>query len=601
MQDAKQLRPAITLWLREQGLPLNKAFRCLNPAHTDTNPSMRYNPRSHTVHCFACGATYDIFQLVGQQQGLDGFRQQLAAVAEKYGTASPLTVARPVRVEAEDFFSYRAGEGRPHPYFAARGLSEATVRRFGLVVEREWAVLPVFGPDGRCAGLCRRSIRPDAALRYKNSRGSLGLWNAAALAENRPLFVTEGIFDALSLIECGCNAVALCGAANIGKLEAALPDTLPALIAAGDGDEAGQTMNERLLAMAKQRGIPAVALALPAGCKDANAALLEQKPALSAACAAALHAVGEETAAEAPAEQETLADELLAYLRKRQARKPLSVGLDGVDALLGGGLGPGLCVLGAVSSMGKTSLLLQWADEFARQGREVLFLTIEMNRFELLAKSLARCSGGKFTAREILAGAVDEQELLGLLAVYRQQTGDRVEFCEPEEPLTPALLTRIVDEAVEKNGGTAPVIVLDYLQLMAPEHPAATDKQNTDRAVQALKQLAKRYDTQVLCVSSFNREAYTGSATLAAYKQSGLVEYSADLLLALQYEKAADPGFDPMQAASNDRRSLQLTVLKNRFGTAGESVPLQYTPAAERFAEKQPVAKTEKKARPMLR
>ena len=68
--DAKTLKSCLPQWLREHGLPLHKPFACLNPAHRDAHPSMGYNEKNQTVHCFACGATYDIFDLVGQEENL---------------------------------------------------------------------------------------------------------------------------------------------------------------------------------------------------------------------------------------------------------------------------------------------------------------------------------------------------------------------------------------------------------------------------------------------------------------------------------------------------------------------------------------------------
>ena len=58
----------------------------------------------------------------------------------------------------------------------------------------------------------------------------------------------------------------------------------------------------------------------------------------------------------------------------------MSTGIAGLDKALDGGLHAGLTVLGAVSSMGKTSLMLQMADTLAAAGRNVLFITIEMSR-----------------------------------------------------------------------------------------------------------------------------------------------------------------------------------------------------------------------------
>ena len=128
----------------------------------------------------------------------------------------------------------------------------------------------------------------------------------------------------------------------------------------------------------------------------------------------------------------------------------------------------------------------------------------------------------------------------------------------------------------------APVLVLDYLQLVAPARAGMTEKQTTDAAVAMLKQLARRYELPIVAASSLNREAYRPGSTdpgMSAFKESGSVEYSADLLLVLKYR--ADTGKEHRPGP----RRLVLTILKNRFGPTGESVPLDYEPEKELFRD----------------
>ena len=58
------LRPMLETYLRERGIDPRKRFRCLNPEHFDHDPSMGYDSKRHKVHCFACGADYDLFDLL---------------------------------------------------------------------------------------------------------------------------------------------------------------------------------------------------------------------------------------------------------------------------------------------------------------------------------------------------------------------------------------------------------------------------------------------------------------------------------------------------------------------------------------------------------
>lgn len=571
--DTKTLKSCLPQWLREHGLPLHKPFACLNPAHQDAHPSMGYNEKNQTVHCFACGATYDIFDLVGQEENLTDFPSKMKAVNRRYGGGEIIRVtAKPTQA-----FPYKEGGGRSDPYFTGRGLSDETVRRFGLVVENGYAVLPVF-VDGVCRSVCRRAIDPAVEPRYQNSRGAMQLWNSAAMerAAGKELFVTEGIFDALSLEELGFPAVALCGAANTGKLVQKIDEYVPVawperVILAGDADAAGQGMNEKLREQLTARGIACAVLALPDGCKDVNEALVQNRDALQAACEAA-------ATAQEVQQQPTLEDEFLAYLGRRGGAAVMSTGIAGLDKALDGGLHAGLTVLGAVSSMGKTSLMLQMADTLAAAGRNVLFITIEMSRMELIAKSAVR--GTRERARSLLDGKLPEEKVRGLISAYRQKTGGRVELWEPDAPLTPAFLDEKVSAFCAQH--ESPVLFLDYLQLVAPARTGMTEKQTADAAVAMLKQLARRYDMPVMAASSLNREAYRpGSAEpgLSAFKESGSVEYSADLLLVLKYRTDAD------RENKTAPRHLALTILKNRFGATGESIPLDYEPEKELFRD----------------
>ena len=41
-----------------------KLIHCINPEHRDRTPSMSYHPQSRRLHCFGCGANYDLFDVI---------------------------------------------------------------------------------------------------------------------------------------------------------------------------------------------------------------------------------------------------------------------------------------------------------------------------------------------------------------------------------------------------------------------------------------------------------------------------------------------------------------------------------------------------------
>ena len=86
-------------------------------------------------------------------------------------------------------------------------------------------------------------------------------------------------------------------------------------------------------------------------------------------------------------------DEFNEYILDEERTKALSTGIDVIDeALEGGFYKKNLVILGAISSMGKTTLALQIADNIARQKQDVLIFSLEMAKEELIAKSLSRLS-----------------------------------------------------------------------------------------------------------------------------------------------------------------------------------------------------------------
>ena len=140
--------------------------------------------------------------------------------------------------------------------------------------------------------------------------------------------------------------------------------------------------------------------------------------------------------------------------------------------------------------------------------------------------------------------------------------------------------------------GNKPVVILDYLQILAPYDMRSTDKQNTDKAVLELKRLSRDCKITVLGISSFNRDSYKagggvnqGKVSMTDYKESGALEYSADVLLGLEFASAGTKEYDERTEKKKDPRQIRLVVLKNRNGKAWESCSFDYFPLFNYYSE----------------
>ena len=96
----------------------------------------------------------------------------------------------------------------------------------------------------------------------------------------------------------------------------------------------------------------------------------------------------------------------------------------------------------------------------------------------------------------------------------------------------------------------APVVIVDYLQIIKGANERGTDKQNTDAAILDLKHISRDYNTPVIVISSFNRDNYDNTANMAAFKESGGIEYSADTLIGIQYRGQGEKNFNEENEAS---------------------------------------------------
>jgi replicative DNA helicase len=279
----------------------------------------------------------------------------------------------------------------------------------------------------------------------------------------------------------------------------------------------------------------------------------------------------------------------------------ISTGFTKLDEALDGGLYEGLYIMGAISSLGKTTLIIQIADQIAQAGQDVLIFSLEMARTEIMAKSISRhtlqqvlSNGGDVrnakTTRGITTGkrylkySKAEHEIInGALTAYGTYA-DRIYISEGIGDIGAEQIRETVKQHILFTGNT-PVVIVDYLQILAPYNERATDKQNTDKAVLELKRISRDYKTPVIGISSFNRANYSVAVTMEAYKESGAIEYSGDVLLGLQLKGVGEKSFDANEAKKKNPREVELVVLKNRNGRTGDKLEYKYYPLFNYFKE----------------
>lgn len=576
--------------------------------------------------CFSCNAGGDIFDLYGAINGTTDHNEQLRGLSEMYGiqVASYRSTAQedfspeyqnhakneqythnsihtsvytqadpPQQTDYTDFFLQAHKAVEQTDYWKRRGLSKETVDRFKLGYVAEWRhpkapkapasprlIIPT-SPYSYLARDTRETIPEEQRAYSKSKVGSIQLFNKKALqTATKPIFIVEGELDALSIIEVGGEAVALGTTTKSKALIELLKAQAPAqaLIIALDNDEAGQRASRELTEGLQGLNIPCYSFNPCGQYKDANESLQRDRQALAIAVEEAEHLQDEEAQAQKEA---YLKNSTAHYLQSfvngiaDSVDTPyIPTGFKKLDSVLDGGLYEGLYIVGAISSLGKTTIITQIADQIAQAGTDVLIFSLEMARAEIMAKSISRhtlqsvlATGGDIrnakTARGITTGkryidySQTERDLINSSIMEYSKYAQNIYISEGVGDIGAEQIRETVQKHILFTGKT-PVVIIDYLQILAPYSERATDKQNTDKAVMELKRISRDYKTPVIGISSFNRANYREAVTMEAFKESGAIEYSSDILIGLQLKGAGKKDFDANEAKRKTPERLSL-------------------------------------------
>jgi replicative DNA helicase len=506
-------------------------------------------------------------------------------------------------------------------YLKSRGISLETARRFGLGYDSGYLVIPSGD------GYNKRNTNPDCKHndRFRKAKDlkSKGFgWDK--LEPGAVCWVVEGEIDALSLFEAGQIAAGLGGVGNVDSFCKDLesrPDFTtnpPKLILALDNDDKGQEAQDKLEAWLKEKGTPYEILNGSWKVFSANEAVKDANEALCLMGLEAFRDAANEYVLEFKDEKQRSAARYLEsnvasklhqlWSDAQNADSPKPTGFNAIDKILGGGLRPGLYVFGAIPSLGKTALVLQIANNLAKSGIDILYFSLEMPASDLVWRSVScisyvRDKEHALSQRELQFKKWDDlgPKHENALNAYDEFARTSAKFMWIQESIG-GLSVDVLEAAIANHKamrGCAPVVVVDYLQIMQPHEPHMTDKAALDYNSLRLKQISNRYQTPMLIISSFNRANYGKDAGFESFKESGAIEYCSDCLFALQFKEMVDAiecasskdadkaGRDATKAAkAKETREIELVVLKNRMGqlTDKRGINMSFVPKYNYFA-----------------
>lgn len=498
-------------------------------------------------------------------------------------------------------------------YLTARGISPATAARYWIGYDP--AADPAGNPGGTGESIhpaprviiptteshyIGRSIDPDTARQYQkmnNKGGKPGLFNERALftQDAQEVFITEGAFDALSIIEAGAAAVSLNSTSNADALIKLLEQrpTTATLILCLDNDDAGKKATDVLRQGLQRLNVSHITGSICGGYKDPNEFLQADRAGFTDAVQAAQR--------QAAAKPDNVSDYIAQLMGTdiERFRNDIKTGFNNLDAKAGG-LYTGLYAVAAISSLGKTTFCAQLADQLAAGGHDVIFFSLEQSRLEMVSKSIARITAEKDPEKAVTSlqtrkgyGGKIAQEAA---KEYIKRVGDRISIVEGNFNCNISFIGDYIRQYIRRNN-TRPVVFIDYLQILQPEtvnNRQQTTKEMVDSTVTELKRLSREMNLTIFIISSVNRANYLTPIDFESLKESGGIEFTCDVIWGLQLQCLNDPLFSEQnklkekrekikQEKAADPRKIELCCLKNRYGIANFSCYFDYFPANDLF------------------
>lgn len=300
-----------------------RTLKGLCPFHSEKTPSFVVYPENNSFYCFGCAAGGDIITFIKMAEHLE-YVEAVRFLAEKVGMTVPDDVredsaaklrTRLLELNRESARFFYSNLISPQgtaglQYLRERGLSDRTIRRFGLgyapdswdklknhllqkgfseqemlaaaVIRqndrggsydqfRNRVMFPIIDLRGAVIGFGGRNLG-DQKPKYLNSsdtpvfKKSRGLFamNIAKATKEQRLILCEGYMDAIAIHQAGFdNAVATLGTALTSEQARLISQYVPEVVLSYDSDEAGRKATDRAERLLSEVGLRIKVLNIP--------------------------------------------------------------------------------------------------------------------------------------------------------------------------------------------------------------------------------------------------------------------------------------------------------------------------------------------------
>lgn len=244
---------------------------------------------------------------------------------------------------------------------------------------------------------------------------------------------------------------------------------------------------------------------------------------------------------------------------ERQGLIGITTGLTELDGCLGGFHDTDLIVIGARPAMGKTALLVSFAN--ASQVPAGI-ISAEQDATQLGMRFISNT--GSVHSQNMRSAVLGDDEWSRLTAAV-VTLKDRPTYINDEGSIT---ISRLVQQAREwKFKHDIKILYVDYIQKIKT-HPSAKKVEQVSEVTQALKNLAKELQIPVVALAQVKRDVDNRpdeQPNIGDLSDASEIEKEADVIMTLYRDEARNPNSERIGLAD-------ISLCKNRHGPTGHIV-----------------------------
>ena len=253
----------------------------------------------------------------------------------------------------------------------------------------------------------------------------------------------------------------------------------------------------------------------------------------------------------------------------------LSTGFPDLDDMTSGFQTSNLVIVAARPSMGKSSLMNDFAlHAAARSKKPVIIFSLEMSKDEVVKRFLA--SEARVDAQRISKGMLQEQDWTKLSAALGRLAEAPI-FIDDSANINLMEMRAKCRRLKAKHG--LGMVIVDYIQLMQSPRRSENRQQEVSEISRGLKLLARELEVPVIAASQLNRGVEMRSdkrPMLGDLRESGALEQDSDLVMFIYRDEVYNPDTEA-------RGEAELILAKHRNGPTG-TVRLAFMNQYTKFA-----------------